>query len=211
MKKKIPCFCDTNFDVEIAEEIDLDEDNGYLEAILNGSFFSFRCPSCNKKHKPEFPISVLWLSKEKRFEVIPELSRGEFYLKKLSKTEKNASMAETLIGYPEMADRIAQIRDGHEPVPIEAIKYYLQLKVEEQYPDNENEIEIWYHNSNADFIEFHIHGIKEDEVAVMKLPFSVYEKTLKDYRENPQSELFSAMRYHSYLSYKNTMRPEAVK
>ena len=39
----------------------------------------------------------------------------------------------------------------------------------------------------------------------------LYEKTLKDYRENPQSELFSAMRYHSYLSYKNTMRPEAVK
>ena len=209
MKRKIPCFCDNSFEVEVPEEIDFDKDKKYYDEILNGSFFSFNCPSCGKNLKPEFPVSILWPSANLRFEVFPELDRGEFYRKKKTSTEKNPNPTQTIIGYPEMADRLAVIRDGFDPVPVEVIKYYLQLKAEEQYPDDEPDV--WYYASSKDSLEFHIHGIKDNEVAVMKVPFSLYEKTLDDYKTNPKKEIFSIIRVGSYLSVKNTMRHEALK
>ena len=208
MKKRIPCICENSFEVEVSEEIDLDKNSEYLEQIQNGSFYNFTCPACGKNNKPEFPILVDWPSKGLKFEVIPELDRGEFYLRKKTPTEKNQVLPETIIGYPEMAERITVIRDGYDPVPVEAIKYNLQLKAEEQYPDND--IEIWYFGSTADSLEFHIHGIKENEVAVMKVPMSTYERTLNDYKSNPKSAIFTALRFRTYLSYKNTMYPGAL-
>ena len=208
MNRKITCFCDNSFDVEVPEEIDLDSGN-YLEEILSGSFLNFICPSCGKKHKPEFPITVAWPSKNLRFEVFPELERGEFYRQKKKPAEKATVIRETIIGYPELADRLVVIRSGLEPIVIEAIKYFLHLKAEEQYP--EDELDIWYFSSTQDSLEFHIHGIKENEVAVMKVPISLYEKTLSDYKQHPKNELFSALRVRSYLSVKNTMRHEALK
>ena len=78
MKRKIPCLCDNSFEIEAPEEIDLDSNKKYLEEIQNGSFFNFICPSCNKKHKPEFPLKVTWPSRNLFLEVLPELDRGEF-------------------------------------------------------------------------------------------------------------------------------------
>ena len=216
MKRKITCFCDNTFDVEAPEEIDLDSTSGYFDEIQNGTFMNFTCPSCGKKHKPEFPLSVLWPSKNLRFEVFPELERGEFYRRKKTPPEKGPYTLETIVGYPELADRLAIIRDGFEPAAVETIKYFLQLKAEEQYPDDE--IDIWYFSSKeADgsggqgVLEFHIHGIRQNEVAVMKVPFSLYQKTFDDYTKNPKSETFSALRVRTYLSVKNTMIPEVFK
>jgi hypothetical protein len=212
MKRKVPCLCEKVFEVEVPEEINLDLDPTYLDEIKNGGFFNFTCPACGKKHKPEFPLSILWPSKKLCFEVLPELDRGGFYRRKKNAKQKDAP--ETIIGYPEMADRLAVIHDGFEPAPIEAIKYYLQLKAEEQYQDEE--LEIWYFGFSTggdqlgieSYLEFHIHGIKENEVAVMKVPLSLYEKTLHDYKSNPKKEIFNILRVQSYLSVKNTMRHE---
>jgi len=230
MKRKIPCLCDRVFEVEVPEEINLDTDSVYLDEIKSGRFFNFPCPACGKNHKPEFPLLILWPSKNLRFKVIPEQERGGFYKRKKDAEQKGSDAAETIIGYPEMAERLSVINDGFEPAPVEAIKYFLLLKAEEQYPDEE--IEIWYFgfskgagsqgggdSKGADsegahslgiesFLEFHIHGIKENEVAVMKVPFSLYEKNLNDYRSNPKKEIFSLLKVKNYLSVKNTMRHE---
>ena len=215
MKRKITCFCDNSFEVDTLDEIDLDGNSASFDEIQNGTFMNFTCSSCGKKHKPEFKLSVLWPSKKLSFEVFPELERGEFYRRKNAPPGKSANTPETIIGYPELADRLAVIRDGFEPVAVEAIKYFLHLKAEEQYPDDE--IDIWYYGSNDSSgepkgsLEFHIHGIRKNEVAVMKVPLSLYQKTLDDYKKNPKSEVFSALRVRTYLSVKNTMRPEVLK
>jgi len=212
VKRKIPCFCDNYFEVEVPDEINLDTDNEYFEKIQNGSFLNFTCTSCGKNLKPEFPITILWPSKKLRFEVFPELDRGEFYRRK-NPPEKSAYNTETIIGYPELAERLAVIRDGFDPVAIEAIKYYLQLKAEEKHPDEEPEI-LYSGNNSAETdgsLKFHIHGIKDNEVAVMSIPLSLYQKTLDDYKKNPKKEIFKNLRVRSYLSVKNTMRHEALK
>jgi len=214
VRRKIPCYCDNAFEVDIPDEIDLDGSTEYFDQIQNGTFLNFTCPACNKKHKPEFPLFVFWPSKKLRFEVFPEMERGEFYRRKKAPEEKGPHKMETIIGYPELADRLAVIKDGFEPVAVEAIKYFLHVKAEEQYPDDE--LDIWYYSAPGDsadsgFLQFHIHGIRKDEVAVMKIPLSLYEKTLSDYKKHPKGDTFSALKVRTYLSVKNTMRHEELK
>ena len=213
MKQKITCYCDNVFEVDTPEEIDIDANGEYFEEIQNGTFLNFTCTGCGKKHKPEYPLSVLWPSKKLRFEVFPEQERGEFYRRKKEPKEKGPLTLETIIGYPELAERLAVIRAGLEPAAIEAIKYFLHLKADEQYPDDE--LDIWYAGTesaeNTGFLPFHIHGIRKDEVAVMNIPLASYEKTLNDFKKNPKSDTFSDLRVRTYLSVKNTMRPEELK
>jgi hypothetical protein len=186
------------------DEIDLDRKSEYIDSICGGSFFTFICPACGKKHRPEYHITVLWPSKRIRFEVIPELGRGEFQRRK-----KDPPDTETLIGYPELADRIAVIRDNLEPAAIESLKYFLLLKAEETYPARE--IAIWYYGSGEQGIEFHLHGIRDDEVAVVRTPRELYNKQLDDYRKHPQGEIFAALRIRTCLSVQNLRRPEESK
>jgi hypothetical protein len=209
MKQKIPCFCDNDFFVEIPQIINLDEDGSCIDRIMNGSFMNFICPNCGKKHKPEFPVTILWPSKHMELEVLPEVDRGEFYRRKRQTGKKTGPERETVIGYPELADRLAVIRDGLEPVVVEAVKYYLQVKAEETYPDAE--IHIWYQTCSAENLEFHIHGIRREEIAVSRVPAALYKKTREDFTRRPKSEIFRSLRVHSYCSLSNMLRPEELK
>jgi len=204
MKQNINCPCNKIFQVEVQEEFDLDKEPEHLESISDGTFLSFKCPDCGKKHKPEYEITITWKSKNLKLEVLPELERGEFYRKK-----KDKKGGETIIGYPEMADRIAVIKDGLEPMVIETLKYYLLAKAEETYPNND--INAWYHCKVQDGIEFHLDGIREDEVAVMRVPLQVYEKTLADWKKHPKNDVFTSMRCRTYLSVQNMFRPDVYK
>ncbi|MDR0486765.1 MAG: CpXC domain-containing protein [Treponema sp.] len=204
MKRNISCLCGKDFSVEVEEEIDLDGFPEHLEKICSGAFMSFVCPLCEKKHKPEFPLTIVWKSKNLKLEVLPELDRGDFYRRK-----KRNESSEAIIGYPEMADRITVVRDDLEPAVIEALKYYLLLKAEETYPGRE--INAWYYGKVPEGIEFHLDGIKEGEMAVMKVPHELYDKTAEDYRRHPKNEPFTSLRSRSYLSIQNILRPNGLK
>ncbi|MDR1587136.1 MAG: CpXC domain-containing protein [Treponema sp.] len=211
MKQKITCPCGSAFFAEVPEEINLDRESEYIDKITDGSFMNYYCPGCGKKHKPEFPITLLWPGRHIRFEVLPELDRGEFYRRKKDPpVPKDSSLTpETIVSYPELSDRIAVIRDGLEPIVVEALKYYLLLKAEETYSNLE--ISAWYQGKGPESIEFHLHGIRADEVAVSRVPLGLYEKTLENYKKHPRSEIFSSLRRRSYISVQNMMRPGELK
>ncbi|MDR1909623.1 MAG: CpXC domain-containing protein [Spirochaetaceae bacterium] len=202
MKRKITCLCENSFSVEFPEEIDLDRDGFYLDEITNGGFMSFTCPTCGKAHKPEFPLIVSWPLKGIRLETLPEQERGAFYHRK---KEKSGQKAETLIGYPELADRLAVIRDGLEPAAVESLKYYLLRKAEESDPGAD--VTIYYRKLSGGDLEFYLQGLRPGEVAISRIPRQVYEKTLENYRKRPRGEPFSSLRYGSYLSVQNMLLP----
>lgn len=201
MKKEIACPCGGKVAFEYEEEIDIDKNAEHLEKILNGTFMSCICLACKKKHKPEYKIMVSWKTKNLLLEVLPELERSEFYRRKIKKPA-----FETVIGFPEMADRLSVIKDDLEPAVIEKLKLYFLVKAEENYPDRE--VNAWYHSKSEEGIVFHLDGIREDEVAVMKIPHEVYEKTKEDYRKHPKKEDYTALRVNSYLSVQNMLRPD---
>jgi hypothetical protein len=207
MEQKIICLCDNTFTVDVPEEIDLDAEPDYIGEITDGSFMNFICPSCGKKHKPEFPVLLSWPSRNIRLDVLAELSRGEFYRRK--KNPPPVKNTEVVIGYPELSDRIAAIRDGLESAVVEALKYFLFLKADENYPDRD--ISIWYQGKSPEGLEFHLYGIREGESAITRIPLSVYKKTLADYRRHPKGDVFSALRVRNYISVQNTIRPEELQ
>jgi hypothetical protein len=186
--------------VEVPESIDLDARPEYLDEILQGSFMHFICSGCGKNHKPEFPITLHWPSRGCVFEVLPEGERFSFYRRK---KEKKADATETIIGYPEMADRLAVIRDGLAPIVVEALKYYILLRAEET--GKAGDISVWYQNRGADSLEFHIQGLREGEMAVIRVPMAVYEKTAADFKSHPKGELFSSLRSGTYVSVQNML------
>ena len=204
MIRKISCICDNAFSAEVPERIDLDAEPQILREILEGSFMNFTCASCGKLHKPEFPITILWPGKNLILEVLPETERTAFYRRKPDKGQRG----ETLIGYPEMAERLLVVQDDLEAPAVEALKYYLILKAQENNP--EGEIRVWYRGKDRDSLEFHIQGIREDSIAVMKIPGELYEKTLRDYKRNPKAELYLSLRFSNYCSIMNMMRPGAL-
>ncbi|MCL2764141.1 MAG: CpXC domain-containing protein [Treponema sp.] len=208
MKKNINCPCGTNFQIEYDEEVDLDinpgKDGSALDKIFNGTFMSFKCAFCGKNHKPEFRITIIWKSKNLKMNVLPELERGEFY-----RNKNHVDDIQTIISFPEMADRLSVINDNLEPVVIEALKSLLLAKAAENYP--ENDVNAWYYSKSLSFIEFHLDGIRLGEVAVMRIPNELYEKTLDDFLKRPKDDFFSSLRVRSYLSVQNVMRPDALK
>ncbi len=204
MKQKIQCPCNNTFFINYEEEINLDAEPDIISQIMDGTFMNYKCSKCGKLHKPEFSISVIWDSKKEKLEVLPETERGAFYRRK-----KDPPGEVAVIGYPEMAERVAVLRDDLEPAAVEAIKYFLYMKADENYP--ENDISIWYQHKTMEILEFHIHGIREGEVAVTRIPLAVYEKTLADYKKKPRSEPFSSLQHRSYLSIQNILWPQEFK
>jgi uncharacterized small protein (DUF1192 family) len=209
MKQTLHCPCKNVFSINYDEEINLDSHPDIIEEIMDGTFMNYSCSKCGKNHKPEFPISIIWNAKKTKMEVLPETERGEFYRRK-----KDPHDCITIISYPEMAERIAVLRDELEAAPIEALKYFLFMKAIEDYP--ENTISIWYQQKTMDQndvhqLEFHIHGIRKDETAVARIPFETYDNLLKNYKKKPKSEPFSLLRYRSYTSLQNVLWPEELK
>jgi len=201
VKHTITCQCEHEFATEVPESVDLDSDAGSLDAILNGSFLSVRCPSCGITLRPEFPLQLSWPSHDLFLSVLTENDRTEFYRKKHAATQDD-----TVIGYPELADRLAVARDGFEAPAIEALKYYLLLKAEESNP--EAEVSAWYQGKTGDTLEFHVSGLRPDEVAVSRVPVAVYVKTLDEFRRHPEAEPFASLRVAGYLSVRNLQRSE---
>ena len=204
LKKNIICPCTNTLSFEYEEEPDLDANPQILETIFNGTFMSIACASCGKLHKPEYRITLNWKSKNLRLTALPELERGEFYMKK-----KENMQNETVIGFPEMADRLSVIKDGLEPVVIETLKSYILAKAEESYPDYD--INAWYHSALSNGIEFHLDGIRQNEVAVMRIPLEMYDKTLDEFKKHPKKNIFASLRVRTYLSVQNLLRPDALK
>jgi hypothetical protein len=204
MKMTITCICGTNILIDYEEEIDLDQEPKYLEEIFSGKFMNYKCSFCGRNNKPEFLINIEWKSKKIKMKILPELYRGEFY-----RDKNDDPKFETIISYPEMADRLSVINDGLEPVIIEALKSYLLDKAAENYPDKT--VNAWYHSNSSAGIEFHLDGIRQGEVAVMKIPHDVYKKTLDDYKKNPKNGIFPSLRVRSYLSVQNYLRDDGLK
>jgi hypothetical protein len=175
-------MCETNFEADLPEEIDLDAEPWRIDQILDGSFFSITCPSCGSTIKPELDVGLVSRKNGISIKVLPEIERLSFCLGQTSISKGT----EVLIGYEELVERAQILSDKLDAATIEIIKYYLLLKAEESASDALIP-SVSYANLQAskapqteNKLLFHIKGIKPDEVAVLPIAQSYYERILKD-------------------------------
>ncbi len=193
--RKVTCMCETSFDADLPDEIDIDAKPNTIADILGGQFFSVVCPSCGSLLKPELEVRLTSKIRGLDILVIPEIERLAFYLGK-----KEIHTRELLIGYDELFERARMLDDGMDPDTIEIIKYYLLLKADEKAPEGAA-IKVTYAGLASDGrLSFHVAGIKQDEIAVLPLARDVYSKTQADKARTVKKEPFAAIFKGPYRS-----------
>jgi hypothetical protein len=183
--RNVTCRCETNFQADLPEEVDLDSATSGLDDLLSGDFFSVTCPSCGSLLKPELRVRVISASRGLKADVLPETDRLAFYLGNLEIRKGD----EVLVGYSELFERARILADDLDPEAVEIIKYYLRLKAEESAPENA-EVQVRYHDSAEGRLNFHILGIRKDEVAILPVEEARYGRILADMAKTKKTEPF---------------------
>ncbi len=202
--RKITCPCEQVFKAEIPETVNLDNDKDALDKIIKGTILSCICPSCNAELNLDLPLTVSWPSRRTTIHMVPEIERLSLISGKTA-MKKNT---EYVVGYAELVDRVSVLRDNLEPVVVESIKLRLLEKARESVTSDRPVI-LYEKNTPDNDLEFHIHGLRENEVAVTRIPRHLYDSVLEHYQSNPEQEDYTALRNGGYLSVRNILLEES--
>ena len=172
--RTVTCMCDKTIDADLPDVVDLDAAPDERDRILDGSFFSLTCPHCGTLLKPELSVRVRSASSKLDALVLPEGDRVSFY----DGAVEVPAGCEVLVGYAELVERVAILRDGYEPFAVEVVKYFLLGKAVEAAPDAD--IVVTYHGTEEGKLVFYIVGMKSDETGVVRVPLATYDDIAKD-------------------------------
>jgi hypothetical protein len=192
--------------VDLPETVNIDENSEIIADIANGSFLTCICPTCNAELHTDLRTRLDWPSKKRTIELIPEIDRLSF----LSGAIAVPGATDIVIGYPELADRIAVLASDLNPLVIEAVKYHLAVKARDTNPDVKPVI-LFEKKNDAGDLEFHIHGLKKDEVAITIIPRRIYDAIEKDAKDSPEAELFVSLANGAYVSVQNILIEDSAQ
>lgn len=190
----ITCKCEAQIETPLPDTVDLDREPVRLEGLRSGDFLSVHCDNCGATVRPELAVRVRWNSRRTDVFVLPEIERLSFY----SGHAAVPRNAEVLIGYPELFERIRTLDAGLDPRAVEIVKYYLQEKAEETSP--EADIDIYFESLEAGKLTFHVEGVKQGEVGIVRLPMEKYEQVALGLGETASREPFAELFKGSYRS-----------
>jgi len=196
--RSITCHCEQVFEADLPEIVDLDMNPDLVQKIISGSFLNTICPTCGTELFPELNTRIDWPSHSTHLELIPELERTSF----MNGTTKHATDCIPVIGYPELADRVAVLNAHLDPLTVEALKFML-LQHATVDTEDVQPLAIFEGRPEPEILEFHVHGLKKDEVAVSRVPYSLYEKLYDDIRAHPEKEPYIFLKKNSYISIQN--------
>ncbi|HEQ71659.1 MAG TPA: hypothetical protein ENN69_04145 [Spirochaetia bacterium] len=195
---EITCMCEHKFTADIPAEVDIGAAPALLEEISDGSFMNVTCPACGTVLKPEFRVHITNSRTGWDIDFIPELERRE-YLKHIPAADPS-SVRRTVIGYPELVEKIACFKDGLSDQVVEYLKYFIFSKVFDTTENDEKDVTVYYYEKRGTDLVYHIHGLKEDEVALFKIADSTYKKALKDINTHMEEEPFNEFLIPPYVS-----------
>lgn len=199
MKRSVVCFCESRFEAEIPDEVDLALNPEVEGQIIEGIFQTIRCPDCGKTLKPEFPVHLVDRKGDFDLFFIPELDRGAFFRKALDYSLPE--VRRVAIGYEELVEKLLIKRCGLDDRVVEVIKYYLLDKaLRESGEQEDREIRIGFQAQEEAALVFHARGLKEQEVAVLKVPLPMAERIRQSLEERCRREPLSRILEGPYVS-----------
>jgi hypothetical protein len=197
MKKVLICFCESEVELDVSEQIDLSAQPEIRKEILEGRFMTVRCETCGKLIKPEFPVLIQKVGPGRDVFFVPELDRVAYLRNKLTYTLPEADRV--VIGYEELVEKI-RLEDAHlDDRIVEMIKYYLYNKAMES-AEGEQDIRIFFNSLRDDTLIFHVHGLKEDEVGVLSVPGATVGRMSAQFEVKMKEEPFCRFLSGAYVS-----------
>lgn len=198
--RNITCHCDQHFMADIPDVINLDSNPEYYASIQDNTFLTCICPACNAELRLDLETRIEWASKNATVIMLPEIERLAY----LGDIKAVPGGIPVVFGYAELCDRLAVVKDELDCLSIEAIKYHLATKASEggSIPN----LEILYNATNdRQELVFHIFGLKENEMAVTRVPVTLYDTIREDVRSNPGNPLYTGLQNKMYISCKNIL------
>jgi len=193
----VTCVCEKSFEVEPPADVDLDEDPGVLESILEGSFMVYTCPECGARLKLEFPVRISSRSRGWDICFIPEKNRSELYRRELSFAIPDGSHC--AVGYAELVEKLRVLEHDLDERAVEVIKYHLLTRALQASEEQES-IRILFVEKTADQLVFHIHGLRKDEVGVSRIGMDIYRKARQNLDETAAQEPLKSLLEPPYVS-----------
>ncbi|MBN2511191.1 MAG: hypothetical protein JXB03_13005 [Spirochaetales bacterium] len=190
------CYCNNAVEIPVKDEYILDDDT--ITSILQGEFLSTSCDRCGKILKPEIPLTFRTLDNE-HVSFIPENERFSTF-----ETQQLDSNSLYVIGYPELIEYIHILSKDFKKEIIEIIK----LQIIQKVPDPSKTVILFQDYVDSRLI-FHIHGLKDNEIAVMKIPYSLYQSIEKDFRKLIQNDPYKTIVEKPYISVRKHLADEA--
>lgn len=195
MKRKLVCFCEHEFEAEVPESMELEPQ--VESSILSGEFQTIRCPGCGKALKPEFPVRLRDGRSGATLFFIPELDRVSYYRGALSYPV--GEVDRVVIGFEELAEKLLIRQAGLDDRVVEVLKYYLLQKALER-ADGEAEVRLNFAGVEGASLVFHVHGLRAEEVGVMKVGRQMADKTAAQLPEKLAAEPFNQILAGPYVS-----------
>ena len=100
-----------------------------------------------------------------------------------------------VIGFRELVEKIRILKTGMDDKIVEMVKFYILQKI-----DSENEIIIEFNSFENNELEFHIYGLKQDEIGISRLPADFYENVRKSAKKMEKEEPFNFILEGPYIS-----------
>jgi hypothetical protein len=189
--RRIACFCEATFEVELPSAADMGADPEIGDLILGGEFMSATCPACGRRLTPEFPFRLSGVKQFGEIFMVPETDRAAYDLGTLS--YPTGSPGRVVVGFPELAEKVLISGLGLDDRVIEIMKYYLLTGSgggeEESAPDRD--VGILYRGRDGGRHLFHIVGMKENEVGVARLAEELYQKIASDVEARVKEDPFA--------------------
>lgn len=201
-KKEFTCPCGNEMKVDIQDTRDLSKEPDLERSILSGEFMSFVCDRCGTVHRPEFQVTVT--DPRRSFDVLmlPETDRSKY----LSGSLTPEAHDRVAVGYAELVEKVRILRDGLDDRVIEIMKFYLLHKA-----GSNAEPHIYYHEKQDGALQFHIHGLRDGEIGVTRIPFSVYQRIANEMDSRMREEPFSVILEPPYVSVEKIIVEEAAE
>ncbi|HEB10384.1 MAG TPA: hypothetical protein ENI06_04120 [Spirochaetales bacterium] len=195
MKRKVVCYCDRDFEVDLPDQVELNPE--MEEAILKGSFMSTKCPHCGKLLKPEFPVRVKNPERGIDIFMVPEQDRNVFYDNSLPYSIKEGMSV--VIGHRELIEQLLVIKSALDMRAVEIVKFYLLKKALNDY-DSEERLSIIFTGKEQDMLVFHIFGLKRDQLGIVHVALEKYQRIVQELYARVKEEPFGVLLAPPYVS-----------
>lgn len=200
MKRRIVCHCEHTFDAQIPDEIDISQGSAGRSSIVDGSFLSLKCERCGDTLRPEFDLLLRDKDSDLRIRLVPEHDRDRF----LFGTYSVPAGPTVVVGFAELRERVAVLEAGWESQAVEVLKYQILRRA-----GSAANIKVYFDRSVGEELEFHVHGLRNGEIGVVRISQSAYRKAVEDLERLSSTEPYKTLFEPPYPSiHKLEIEPE---
>lgn len=189
----VNCNCGNKIDVDFPDTYNSATCPNLILEILEGTFMSVQCPSCKTVIKPELPVRIIDESNKINILFRPEEERIQFLTEKLNLP----STDRVTFGYLELAEKVLSFTKGLDDQVVEIIKYFYLKKA-----GAGSDLTIHLVDADHDNLQFHIHGLKEQEIGIANIGYEFYQRIEEDLQNIVKNEGLHEVLIPPYVSIK---------